>query len=271
VTLKAFFIDALTSALDLGLGTPDDVLRHATPDVLATHLPRPLWARLLTACLGASRVDAQLVIETIGIPNLCEHVPQSILWLAIRDIATRALGKSVLAPPPDERPARPPSSSPAPVAVGPAIPSPAASTDSLAEVIHELEADPPPPSERTSALRPRSATSQRFRPSNTAATRLGAARRPQAIATPVPTPAPPPPAPAPSAFSGRPRRDPTQSEEEIETRVGDGNSEWGGNDRGSGRAISVDDSQLVDWQANTDGSGTTALSDEDFSDLGPKR
>ena len=50
---KAFLVDALTSALDLGLATPDDIVRHVTADVLAAHLPRPLWARLLTACVGA--------------------------------------------------------------------------------------------------------------------------------------------------------------------------------------------------------------------------
>ena len=95
MNIKAFFVDALDSALDLGIGTPDDVLRHVTPDVLATHLPRPLWARLLTACLGAPRVDAQLVVETIGIPNLCEHVPTSIIWACIAEIGARSLGKSI--------------------------------------------------------------------------------------------------------------------------------------------------------------------------------
>src|SRR5204862_6963729 len=83
VNLKAFFVATLSSALDLGIASPDDVLRHVTPDVLAIHLPRPLWARLLTACVGAPRVDAQLVVETIGVPNLCEHIPAPIIWACI--------------------------------------------------------------------------------------------------------------------------------------------------------------------------------------------
>ena len=49
VNIKAFFTDALGQALELGIGTPDDVLRHVTPDVLAAYLPKPLWARLFTA------------------------------------------------------------------------------------------------------------------------------------------------------------------------------------------------------------------------------
>ena len=60
--------------------------------MLATHLPRPLWARLLTACVGAARVDAQLVVETIGIPNLCEHVPSAIMWACLEEIGVRAIG-----------------------------------------------------------------------------------------------------------------------------------------------------------------------------------
>ena len=94
MNIQAFFIDALSSALELNIAKPEDVLHHVTPDVLSRHLPRPLWARLITACLAASRVDAQLVVETIGIPNLCEHIPASILWGCIADVAGRSLGKA---------------------------------------------------------------------------------------------------------------------------------------------------------------------------------
>src|SRR6478736_1113030 len=83
MNIKAFFVDALGGALELGIGTPEDVLRHITPDVLANHLPRPLWARLLTACLGAPRVDARLIIETIGVPNIAEHIPSSTVWACL--------------------------------------------------------------------------------------------------------------------------------------------------------------------------------------------
>ncbi|HET9626087.1 MAG TPA: hypothetical protein VFP84_32220, partial [Kofleriaceae bacterium] len=99
MNLKAFFVAALSSALDQGIAVPDDVLRHLTPDVLAAHLPRPLWARLLTACMGAPRVDAQLVVETLGVPNLCEHVPAQIVWNCIQMIAARSLDGVVMAAP----------------------------------------------------------------------------------------------------------------------------------------------------------------------------
>jgi hypothetical protein len=273
LNIKAFFVDALTSALETGIGTPDDIVRHVTPEVLAKHLPRPLWARLFTACLGAPRVDATLVVETIGVPNFCEHLPAPIIWACLAEIGARSLGKvpditvapaplpntasggvrsSVLAPPPDERPTPAPSIVATPVAIGPSIPAPtptAAADQPLADLITELEQDGGG-EPRAATLRPRSPTAGRFRQSNTGLQRLGTSRRPQAVATPAPTP----------SASPRPRREPTEAEPDVVTNGGD-------KDRGD---ISVDDSQLVDWQA-TDGSGAPAVTDDDFSDLGRKR
>ncbi len=245
---KAFFSDALGQALELGIGTPDDVLKHITPEILSTYLPKPLWARLLTACLGASRVDAQLVVETIGIPNLCEHVPAAIVWGCIAEIAARSLGQTYTAPPPILTRSRisepsiptgsvlapPPEAIEAPVAAGtspgsgPSIPSP------LTDLISELEQDDRP----AQPSRARTPTSQRFRTSNTGIGRLGqtqsAQKRPQAPVTP-------------------PRRSGTEVEEvESEPRS---------------REIAVDDSQLVDWQS----SETTQSTDDDFSDIARKR
>ena len=266
VNIKAFFSEALGQALELAIGTPEDVLKHVTPDVLAAYLPKPLWARLFTACLGAARVDAQLVVETIGVPNLCEHVPAAIIWQCLSEIAQRSIGQAYIAPPPiatrrpsSEMPvastsasgsmlAPPPDALEAPVAqgtspgkLGPSIPP---VNEPLADLITELEADDRP----ITPTRGRTPTSQRFRQSNTGIGRLGATqqqsaaqRRPQAQAS----------APIPSV-SGRPRRTGTEVED-VEEPV---------------REIAVDDSQLVDWQSTET---TEARSDEDFSDLGRKR
>lgn len=291
MNIKPFFVDALAGAIDLGVGTPEDVLRHVTPDVLAKHLPRPLWARLITACLGAPQVNATLVIETIGIPNLAEHIPASIIWGCIADIAARALGRpteaekvaaaatasafaarktaptrppppgAVLAPPPDERPTATGPLQAAPVAIGPSIPAPsptAAVNQPLADLITELEQDGQ--SDPRPGLRPRSPTSPRFRQSNTSPGRgpLGA-RRPQAAATPAPQ------MPQGTGTIGRtPRRSGTElSEAETETAVE--NADW------RGREIAVDDSQLVDWQSDNSTASSAITGDDDFSDLGRKR
>jgi hypothetical protein len=100
MSITRFFVDALGGALELGIATPEDLLRHATPDVLAQHLPRPLWSKLIAACLAAPRTDAKLVVDTIGVRDLCEHVPKPILWTCLAEIAQRALGRGALAMPP---------------------------------------------------------------------------------------------------------------------------------------------------------------------------
>jgi len=107
VNLKAFFVDAFAAALETGVATTDDILRHATPDVLSIHLPRPLWARLIAACLGAPRVDSRLVVETIGLPNLAEHIPAQLMWAVIAEVGARALGQPVAAAQREAAPADP--------------------------------------------------------------------------------------------------------------------------------------------------------------------
>lgn len=271
--MKGFLVAALQSALDLGIATCDDVVKHVTPDVLAMHLPRPLWARLLTACMGAPRVDAQLVVETIGVPNLCEHVPTPIMWSVLEEIGARSLGgdfvprpvaesplsslsSSISAPlaqgtqplverrplsitPPPEVIAPPPpvtATQPTPtIAMGPDIPAPSG-IDQL------FSSDVPIEDRPTGPGRARTPTQQRFRQSSTGIGRLAAnrdkvepARRPQASAS------------APSQFSDDTRagrRAPTESEYEVLTDVGGRpNDDWKA-------ALAVEDEQLVDWSGS---------------------
>jgi len=249
VNVKGFFVATLSSALDLGIATPDDVLKHVTPDVLAEHLPRPLWARLLTACVGAPRVDAQLVVETIGVPNLCEHVPAPTIWRCIEDIAARSLGGAELparasqavppkplavsAPPPEEK--KKPAAAAAPVPAGPSIPAPTTGGDQPAD--HDAEEG-----STGTPMRPRTATSQRFRQTNTNIGRLAAssaARRPQAA---VPTPAAP--VSEPVAPASHVRRGMTESDLEMETAIAPAtNDDWKS-------ALAVEDEQLIDWSGS---------------------
>jgi len=266
VNIKAFFVDTLSSALELGIATADDVLRHVTPDVLSVHLPRPLWARLLTAALGAPKVDAQLVIETIGVPNLCEHVPSTIIWPCIAEVARRALAGvpaqplPIAAPPPEVRRDAPPPelrrdvppqevkrdppSRGAPVPAAGA--SPAKPADELADVVAALESDARQPA----PARSRTPTGQRFRQSSTSVGRFGAVnpRRPQ-----VPVAAADEAARAVAAAPGAPRparRGPDAEAHDVESEV---REEWKS-------SLSVEDDQLVDWQ----GSEETVTSGEQY-------
>ncbi len=273
MNMKAFFVAALSSALDLGIATPEDVLAHATPELLAEHLPRPLWARLLTACVGAPKVDAQLVVETIGVSNFCEHIPATVIWACIAQIAARSLGGvipvvkavttgpkplasssaagpvssgevtrvaeapkplSIGSPPPPEM--KPTPTPPPSKAVGTSIPAPAAAVPiGLDDVVAELDAESQPPT------RGRTPTGQRFRQTNTNIGRLAQAnqqRRPQAQAAVTP----------PEVPAGRPRRGETEIEVEIETDVKA--DDWR-------TALAVEDEQLVDWSSSEETMTTT--------------
>lgn len=103
MSIPAFLTDVLESALDQGIGTPSDVLRHATPDELSRHLPRAEWKQLLTAALAAARTDARLVVDTVSVATICKHVPPNLMWNCVAELGARSLSKPLVAPPPGQR------------------------------------------------------------------------------------------------------------------------------------------------------------------------
>jgi hypothetical protein len=281
VNLKAFFVASLQTALDLQIATPEDILKHVTPDILSQYLPRPLWARVFTACLGAPRVDATLVVETIGVPNLCEHVPAQLIWACIADIGNRSLGKpvseepivlrpktvsqgfaeSVPAPvsssksgpqplmgsPPDviTKPANPPLA-PSPK-VGPSIPAPSVSaagtgSQALSDIVAELEAES---SRDEKPAQSRTSTGRVPTQQRFRQSQTGIGSRVQPAPVSVPdkgTSARRPQADAKPPSVLTARRGQTEVEEsESETSVGKGD-DWR-------TALAVEDEQLVDWQS----------------------
>ncbi len=260
VGVEEFFTAAIGRALELGLASPEDVLVHATPDVLAEHLPREEWTKLLGACLAAPRTDARLVIDTVTVPVLCEHVPFGILWACLAQVATRALGRGLVAPPPSITPPPaqtvsvvsamsavsateqtaevtkisvepPPAVTPPPAAPPPVAPLPSpslrAATEPITKVARVPEpaplGDPPPP--------PRLPTS----PGATSRSGVIGTRRPQAPAVIPPRKADLKTQPPQS------KRASTATDFEIETDLGEAWKKAGVD------PAEVEDDQLIDW------------------------
>lgn len=279
MSITLFFVDAFTSALDRGIAAPSDIIRHVTPDVLAAHLPRSLWARLLTGCLGAPRVDATTIVDTIGIPNLCEHMPKPLLWTCLAEIAATALGSARISSPsiplPGQSAAAPAAGSPASsgplLAAAPAPTSGKPARGSSPEMLlppppasaapggaptrpasNPGEPITPPVAEEQPSLRARTPTRPPMRGLGTSriSSQAGASsRRPQASA-PAAGPGPAIPLPARTAPTAvtvvapmpqPPRRDELDFEIETDLRA-----DW----KAGQDPIPVGDDQLEDWSPN---------------------
>jgi len=89
---RRFLYEVIGMGLELETVTPDDVIRHITPEVLAHHLPVALKAKLLHASLNAERMTPALIVESIGVEALVEHSPMPALWAVIRGSVERQLG-----------------------------------------------------------------------------------------------------------------------------------------------------------------------------------
>jgi hypothetical protein len=102
---RRFLESAVASGLDYGMVSEEEVLAYVTPEVIAACMPTRLKADLLRACIEAERVDAELVVRTLGIAALAEHAPVPILWQVVVAAGRRAAGiKGASAPPPQPTP-----------------------------------------------------------------------------------------------------------------------------------------------------------------------
>lgn len=87
---QAWFARMMESGLEHSIFGPSDVLAHATPDVLATHLPPELFSKLLQASLASGSMTADSVLETVTPELLAKHLPHDVLWACIAAAAARS-------------------------------------------------------------------------------------------------------------------------------------------------------------------------------------
>lgn len=88
---RTFIRRGLQSALDAGVATPDDVLAHATAEVIAEYLPAEHKAKLLAAGLAANEMNPRLVVDTVGVDAFAAHVPVGVMWACLRAVGDRAV------------------------------------------------------------------------------------------------------------------------------------------------------------------------------------
>lgn len=87
---QAWFARMMESGLENRMFAPGDVLAHATPDVLASHLPADLLSKVLAASLAAGAMTPERVLETVTPELLAKHLPHDVLWACIAAAAARA-------------------------------------------------------------------------------------------------------------------------------------------------------------------------------------
>ena len=87
---QAWFARMMESGLEHAIFAPSDVLAHATPDVLATHLPAELLSKVLASSLAAGSMTPERVLETVTPELLAQHLPHDVLWACIAAAAARA-------------------------------------------------------------------------------------------------------------------------------------------------------------------------------------
>ncbi|HEY1553939.1 MAG TPA: hypothetical protein VGF94_03845 [Kofleriaceae bacterium] len=87
---RAWFARIVESGLENKMFAPSDVLQHATPDVLANHLPPELLSKVLAASLAAGSMTPDRVLETVTPELLAQHLPHDVLWQCISAAVARA-------------------------------------------------------------------------------------------------------------------------------------------------------------------------------------
>src|SRR5438045_8952096 len=101
---QAWFARVMESGLENDIFAPADVLAHATPDVLASHLPPDLLSKVLAASLAAGAMTPARVLDTVTPELLARPLPHALLWPSITAAPPRAAVRSAVAPPTAWRP-----------------------------------------------------------------------------------------------------------------------------------------------------------------------
>ena len=87
---QKWFAEMMDAGLTEKIFEPADVLKFASAEVLANHLPPALMTRVLQSSLTAGAMTPEGVLETVTPEVMAEHLPHDVLWACVLRAAERA-------------------------------------------------------------------------------------------------------------------------------------------------------------------------------------
>jgi hypothetical protein len=85
---RDFLRRAIDAALDSGVLTAPQLVRHVDPKVLVNHLPDVLTASLIEMSLAAGRMNPELIVDTVGVDAIAAHAPTDVVWACLSELGT---------------------------------------------------------------------------------------------------------------------------------------------------------------------------------------
>lgn len=79
----------LDEGLRLGVFAPANLLTHATPEVLAEHLPRDLMVKVFASAFSTGKLTPEGILSVAPPTTMVRHVAPLILWTCVREAAHR--------------------------------------------------------------------------------------------------------------------------------------------------------------------------------------
>ena len=79
----------IDEGLRLAVLQPDDLLAHATPEVLAGNLPRDLMVKVFASAFSTGKLTPEGILAVAPPSTLVRHVSPAILWACVRGVAAR--------------------------------------------------------------------------------------------------------------------------------------------------------------------------------------
>ena len=87
---ERWFCELVDAGLSEEIFDSTALMKHATPEVLASNLPPELMAKVLESALSAGKMTTDRMLETLTPSIIAHHIPHEVLWECVVEAARRA-------------------------------------------------------------------------------------------------------------------------------------------------------------------------------------